>query len=395
MPEGIRKRHARACRSRKGGGCSCTPTYEAQVYSAREHKRIYRTFPTEAAARTWRQDALIAVRRGAMKAGRVPTVREAWTEWIAGAEAGVVLTRSKERYKPSTVRGYRQAMRDVILPDLGPMRLDELRRSDLQRLVERQRKKGKGASTVRNTLLPVRAIYRRAMHLEDVSVNPTLGLELPASRGRRERVAAPAEAAELLAALPELDRALWATAMFAGLRLGELQALTWRQVDLDAGVLNVRNSWDRKAGLILPKTRAGWRTVPIAQALRRELRAQVFRSGRRTGLVFGRTDEQPFSHSGVQDRADRVWKKAGLTRITYHECRHTFASLLIAAGLSAQRNPMAIAKELSQFVGHASVTQTLDRYGHLFPGSESEAASALDAYLERAQAGGQQGRPGR
>ena len=50
---------------------------------------------------------------------------------------------------------------------------------------------------------------------------------------------------------------------------------------------------------------------------------------------------------------------------------------------------MAIAKELSQFVGHASVTQTLDRYGHLFPGSEGEAASALDAYLERSQAGWQ------
>jgi len=153
------------------------------VYSAREHKRIYRTFPTEAAARTWRQDALIAVRRGAMKAARVPTVREAWTEWIAGAEAGVVLTRSKERYKPSTVRGYRQAMRDVILPDLGPMRLDELRRSDLQRLVERQRKKGKGASTVRNTLLPVRAIYRRAMQLGQVPDDPTVGIVLPSAFG--------------------------------------------------------------------------------------------------------------------------------------------------------------------------------------------------------------------
>ena len=387
MPQGIRKRHARTCRSREGRGCSCRPTFEAQVYSPREQKRIYRNFPTEAAARMWRQDALIAVRRGGMKAGRIPTLREAWTDWAAGADAGVILTRSRERYKPSTLRGYRQAMQDVILPDLGAMHLDELRRADLQRLAERQCKKGKGASTVRNTLLPVRAIYRRAMQLEDVSVNPTLGLQLPASRGRRERVAAPAEAAELLAVLPELDRALWATAMFAGLRLGELQSLTWRDVDLDAGVLTVRNSWDRKAGVVLPKTRAGRRTVPIAQALRRELRAHVFRSGRRTGLVFGRTGELPFSHSGIQDRADRAWKEAGLTRLTYHECRHTFASLLIAAGLSAQRNPMAIAKELSKFVGHASITQTLDRYGHLFPGSESEAASALDAYLERSQRG--------
>jgi integrase len=122
-------------------------------------------------------------------------------------------------------------------------------------------------------------------------------------------------------------------------------------------VINVHSSWDRKAGQVLPKTRAGRRAVPIARALRRELRAHVFRCGRRTGLVFGRTDEMPFSHSGVQDRADRAWRNAGLERISYHECRHTFASLLIAAGLSAQRNPMAIAKELAQYVGHASVTQ--------------------------------------
>jgi len=134
---------------------------------------------------------------------QVPTIREAWKDWVAGAETGVVLTRSKDRYKPSTLRGYRQAMQDVILPELGPMHLNEVRRSDLQRLAERQRKKGKGASTVRNTLLPVRAVYRRAIQLEDVTVNPTLGLELPASRGRRERVASPAEAAKLLAALPE------------------------------------------------------------------------------------------------------------------------------------------------------------------------------------------------
>ena len=59
-----------------------------------------------------------------------------------------------------------------------------------------------------------------------------------------------------------------------------------------------------------------------------------------------------------------------------HECRHTFASLMIAAGVNA--------KALSTFMGHASITITLDRYGHLFPGSEDEAAGLLDAYLVRA-----------
>ena len=71
-----------------------------------------------------------------------------------------------------------------------------------------------------------------------------------------------------------------------------------------------------------------------------------------------------------------------LTRITLHECRHTFASLMIAAGVNA--------KALQVFMGHSSVAITLDRYGHLMPGSEAEAAELLDAYLDVAREGSRQ-----
>jgi integrase len=66
-------------------------------------------------------------------------------------------------------------------------------------------------------------------------------------------------------------------------------------------------------------------------------------------------------------------KQAGLERITLHECRHTFASLMIAAGVNA--------KTLSTYMGHANISITLDRYGHLMPGNEAEAAGMLNAYL--------------
>ena len=72
-------------------------------------------------------------------------------------------------------------------------------------------------------------------------------------------------------------------------------------------------------------------------------------------------------------RADEACGAKGLNRITLHECRHTFASLMIAAGVNA--------KALSTFMGHANISITLDRYGHLMPGSETEAAELLDAYL--------------
>jgi integrase len=82
----------------------------------------------------------------------------------------------------------------------------------------------------------------------------------------------------------------------------------------------------------------------------------------------------------MYERTQKAWKEAGLQKIGLHECRHTFASLMIAAGVNA--------KALSSYMGHSSVTITYDRYGHLMPGNENEAAQLLDAYLERAAVAG-------
>jgi integrase len=375
LPDGISARHARTCPSRDGGRCRCDPNYQAQVWSSRDRKRLSRSFPTLAAARAWRHDALAALRRGAIRVGASTSLREAASEWLSGAREGVVRNRSGDHYKPSALRGYEQALRDYIIPELGAAKLADVRRSDVQRLVDRLLGSGLNASTIRNALLPLRAIYRHALSLDEVAVNPTQGIRLPAVRGRRDRVASPDEAVELVAALEPTDRALWATAMYAGLRMGELQALRWDGVDLAAGLIRVESAWDKKEGSIEPKSRAGRRAVSIAAVLRDHLTEhRMNRDGE--GLVFGRTPERPFDPSTVNNRARRAWQGAELERIRLHECRHTFASLMIAAGVNA--------KALSSYLGHASITITLDRYGHLMPGSEDEAAGLLDAYLERA-----------
>jgi integrase len=375
LPDGISARHARACPSRDGGRCRCDPSYQAQVWSSRDGKRLSRSFPTLAAARAWRHDALVALRRGAIRVGASTSVREAANQWLEGAQESVVRNRSGDQYKPSALRGYEQALRDYIIPELGATKLADVRRSDVQRLVDRLLGSGLNASTIRNALLPLRAIYRHALSLDEVAVNPTQGIRLPAVRGRRDRVASPDEATELVAALELPDRALWATAMYAGLRLGELQALRWDDVDLGAGLIRVGRSWDKKAGAIEPKSRAGRRVVPIATVLRDHLTEHRM-NGEGKGLVFGRTPGLPFDPSTVNNRARRAWREAELEPIRLHECRHTFASLMIAAEVNA--------KALSSYLGHASITITLDRYGHLIPGSEDEAAELLDAYLERA-----------
>jgi integrase len=176
--------------------------------------------------------------------------------------------------------------------------------------------------------------------------------------------------------LPSDSRAVWSTAFYGGLRRGELRALLWERVDLAAGVIHVEDNWDRLAGRVDPKSRKGRRRVPIPAGLRDVLTEHRMTSWAE-GYVFGRSPEQVFAASTLMERADRAWKDAELNRVTLHEARHTYASLMIAAGVNA--------KALSEFMGHSSIQVTLDLYGHLFPGAESEAASLLDAFLENAE----------
>jgi integrase len=382
--DGITVRHARSCPAYADGNarCRCKRSYQAQVWSDPEQKRITRSFPTRAAAKAWRQDALVGLRQGTISAERGPTVREAGDEYVTLARAGIARTRSGDPYKPSAVRGIEEALRLRWYPEVGAARLTEVRRSHIQRIVNGWLAKGLSPSTIRNSMNALRAIYRRALTLDDVMINPTRGVELPAVRGRRERVATAPEAAALIAAAPEEDRALWATAFYAGPRHGELRALEWeRHVDLNRNLLVIEAGWDRVEGLVTPKSRAGVRTIPIIPRLRAELLGHALLTGRREGLVFGRSAEIPFAPSSVQQRADKAWGSAGLERLTLHDCRHTFASLMIAAQVRANEfNP----KVLQRLMGHSSIQVTYDRYGHLFPGSEEAAAAALEAFLAAA-----------
>lgn len=211
-----------------------------------------------------------------------------------------------------------------------------------------------------------------------------------AARGARERIATAAEASRLIDALPESDRPIWATAFYAGLRRGELQALRVSDVDLSRSEIAVRRSWDQYEGPIPPKSMAGVRTVPILAVLHGYLDARAH--GAASDLLFGRGADEPFAPKAIANRAKGAWTAANerkreaaeregrnpdlLLPITFHECRHTFASLLIDAGV----NPKAI----QEFMGHATIEKTFSRYGHLMPGAREQARVLVDAYLNSA-----------
>jgi integrase len=224
-----------------------------------------------------------------------------------------------------------------------------------------------------------------------------MNLELPEAAGVRDHVATAEEAAALLAALPEEDRALWGCAFYAGLRRGELRGLRWEDVDEAVVVIHVRRGWDEVEGEIEPKTKKGERRVPVATALRLLLLEHKARTGRRgADLVFGRTSSEPFTPTHVRKRALKAWAVAAvgafltgrplpveIAAIGLHEARHTYVSLMHDAGFSLER--------IGDYVGHSSSYMT-DRYRHLLDGHEQEAADALDLYLSRrtgAQTGAQ------
>ena len=346
------------------------------MYVASQRRKLRRHFSSHAEAVGWREERRTAQRRGDQITPAMMTLTELAERLVAGMRSGAVRTRSGEHYKPSVIRGYRQALKAHVLPELGGVPLGELQRKHLQRLVDQLHADGLNPSTIRNALMPVRVLLRRAIRDGDVTANPTIGLELPAYRGTRDRIATPVEAAALINALPDTDRAVWATAMYAGLRRGEIQALRFEDVDLHTGVIRVERGWDQQEGLLEePKSRSARRSVPITPILRDHLLAHTLARGHRSGLIFGRTPTTAFNPSALAARARRAWLSANQQPITLHEARHTFASLMIAAGLNT--------KALSVYMGHASVVITLDRYGHLLPGNEIHAAAILDTYLKQ------------
>ena len=347
------------------------------MFSPRDGKKLRKTFKRKSEARSWRAEAKRSVDRGTLRTPGEITLREAAETWLAGARAGTILNRSGDRYKPSTIRGYGRSLEDHLVHEFGDRKLASITTADLQGLVDRWQEEGMPAASIRNHIKPMQAISRRARSRLGLALNPTHDLELPAVRAAEVEILAPEVAASLLAVVPEADQPIWATALYAGLRYGELRALRWREVDFAAGTIRVKKSWDPVEGEIEPKSKNSKRTTPMPNVLREYLLVHRKRRGEPGAgeLVFSVADGIPFEADGLYRPADAAWKKAKLdARLRLHKARHTFASFMIAAGVNA--------KALSIFMGHSSISVTYDIYGHLMPGAEAEGAALLDAYLK-------------
>jgi integrase len=174
----------------------------------------------------------------------------------------------------------------------------------------------------------------------------------------------------------------WLTVATTGLRRGELLALAWEHVDLDAGRLGIRRALVMVAGqpnFSDPKTKRSRRSLPIppetVSAMRSWRKQQAEErlawgpAWQDHGLVFTREDGTPLHPDRVAEAFARNVEAAGLPRLTLHGLRHTYATLALRAGVHP--------KVVQEILGHANIGITLDRYSHAVPALEQEAAAKV------------------
>jgi integrase len=235
---------------------------------------------------------------------------------------------------------------------------------------------GATVQTVNRTLRTMKAVLFFAMERELVERNVMQRFR-PFEGGKDERhvsrdAYSETEVHAIIAAAKPHERAMIGLLTLAGLRPGEVYALDWSAVDLEAGCLRVVRSWDHRGGqFVTPKTKAGDRIVPLSGWLVAELRAHRERGGG-TELVFPNANGKPMDPSNV--RRD-IWvplkKRAGVRNLDLYSLRHTFASFGRTAGESAFN--------VARMLGDARSTLVDQRYAHTMQSGMASVASGITA----------------
>ena len=290
--------------------------------------------------------------------------------------------------KPKTHVTYEGLVRLHAVPSIGKVALARLSPQHLQRLYGKRLDAGLSPQSVRH----LHAVLHRALEQAtrwNLVVRNVADLVTPPRAQRHEmKTFDPAQARLLLgAAKGDKLEAFYVLAVTTGMRLGELLALRWQDVDIEEGSIRVRGTLSRTSeGLVItePKTHGSRRQVSLGEIAVEALRlhrvnqtAERLLGGsdwRDNGLVFANKVGRPIEDTHVRRRSfEPLLAKARLPRIRFHDLRHTAATLLLAQGIHP--------KIVSERLGHSRVGITLDLYSHVTPTMQREAAVAMDALL--------------
>ena len=303
---------------------------------------------------------------------------------------------------PTTFARYTGITRHHVVPAIGHLKLADLRPQHLQNayalwLRPGSRRDGSGKALSSQTVLHhhrlISEALEQAVRWQLIALNPAHAVSAPRVDRTEVRVLDPEGVGRLLEAARETPFYTFVyLSIRTGARLGELLGLQWSDITLDAGQMHIRRTLkriDRRVTLGPTKTRRSERPVDLSretvQVLREHRRQQVeqrLATGAAytdSNLVFATETGHYYDDSNLRRSFRKILQAAGLTALRIHDLRHCAASLMLKAG-----TPITTVAER---LGHASTTTTYALYAHSVPGSQSEAAEALDALLRQAQEG--------
>lgn len=302
---------------------------------------------------------------------------DGWLDDVAPATVG-----------PKALERYRGLCRNQIKPHLGDKQLQKLRPADVSAWLQALRKTSLSVRSILHARGVLVTALAHAAAIEIVERNVASIVKPPKPVKRKVEIL---EKDQIIETLGKLEGhsiyPIAALAIGTGARRGEIAALRWDDIDLDAGTMRIERALEQTmAGVRVkaPKTDSGYRTVTLpvfaVRALRDHRRQTLeLRIALGAGAlpadapVFGDIEgnwPKPYS---ITDRWRDAIKVRKLPRVTFHALRHTHASALIEAGLDVVT--------ISRRLGHENPSITLSIYSHMFKDKGDEAAAAIDAVM--------------
>jgi integrase len=306
---------------------------------------------------------------------KAPIFRDYFSMWLDGY--------IKPLRRQSTYNRYRWVFDKYIDGALGEQPIDKIKKSDIRLLLLAQRKKGLSRSSVTLIRDVVSGPLAFAVDDELLSANPATGILKRMCLERNKRLAVEPLDWEEVNLFLETCQHHWPEhhpfflcAFRTGMRLGELLALTWGDVDWNRHFIRVNKAY-RRGRLEKPKN-GRERRVDMSDQLGACLKGLlVLRKKEALSAGRGIPNEILFHRNGKHMEQNfirwvfkRVLVKAGIREVRIHDIRHTFAGLLLSNGES----PVYVKEQL----GHSGINTTVDIYGHLIPSSNRQAVNSLD-----------------
>lgn len=323
-------------------------------------------------------EILAEARRGQLVAPARPRkgvrFKDAAADWLHYIE-------HDRKRRPSTVRDYKLVAEKVLNPVLGEIALDQLSSTHIvafrSRLVAEDRL---APRTINKYLALIHGILKRAQKVHGLRANVAAGVERQPETRSGEFQSLSAEEVEALArsAASPQDAALFLTAGFAGLRMGELRALRWEDVDFEKRLIHIKRSYSSGEEGVPKSGRV--RSVPMVDQVLAALdvHSQRTQFPGSDDFVFPGPKGTPFEDSALRRRFYKARQASGLRRIRFHDLRHTFGTLAV------QVFPLS---DVKAYMGHADIATTMI-YVHHVP--QHDAADKLSAALRQ---GGVSDRP--